>query len=93
VENKPALWTEPKLYYVQDTSSYARSYCGDSVLWLRADGYGCTTNLARAMRVEACWIGRETDLLWSCELVDKHATRQLDMLLLDWLKREALHAK
>jgi hypothetical protein len=89
VENKPALWTEPKLYYVQDT----RSYRGNSVFWLRADGYGCTTNLAQALRVEACWIGRETDLLWSCELVDKHATRQLNMLLLDWIKREALHAK
>jgi hypothetical protein len=89
VENKPALWPEPKLYYVQDS----RICPASNVLWLRADGYGCTTNLAQAMRVEACWIGRETDVLWSCELVDKHATRQLNMLLLDWIKREAQHGK
>jgi hypothetical protein len=89
VENKPALWPEPKLYYVQDT----RRYCGDSVFWWRVNGQGYTTNLVEAMKVDASWIGRETDHLWSCEYVDKYATRQLDSQKLRLITEEEQHAK
>jgi hypothetical protein len=70
------------LYFVQNS----RKYVGNSVLWWREDGTGYTTNLAEAMIVDDQWVGRNTDILWSCDKVKKYATVQLDMQQLRFIK-------
>ena len=73
----------PELFYVQDT----RNYVGNCVLWWRTNGEGYTTNLTEAMKVEASWVGRDTDVLWPCDEIEKIAYLMCDMQFLRYVKR------
>lgn len=69
-----------QLYYVQDT----RQYVGNCVLWWGKDRAGYTCHLSRAglYTAEECVGMRETDRAWPRELVERAASRMVDMQLL-----------
>lgn len=69
---------EEELYYIQDS----RNYCGNSIMWWRYDSCGYTTNLDEAKKVTKDWSGRDTDILRRATIIDKIATRQVDVQLL-----------
>lgn len=75
---------EQELFYVQDS----RTYVGNSVSWWALEGKGYTTDLSKAMKVDRNWHGRESDILWSCVLIDAGVTKQFDMQKLRYIMND-----
>lgn len=64
------------MYYIQN-----RGYCGDCLLWWRANRCGYTLNLAEALKVtakEAATFKRHEDVPWLVSDIDAIAERHVN---------------
>lgn len=69
-----------ELYYIQDK----RSFTGNSVMWWCVDGKGYTSDVKKAWRVtrehaQSICRSRDTDVAWTCALIDAGAQSHFDM--------------
>lgn len=73
-------WPEGQLFYIQD----GRQVVGNCIVFWREDGQGYSSDLKQAWRIPyekalAIEQGRESEILWPCDIIDAHAKIHIDI--------------